>query len=124
VPALPALLSGAAWTPDAAQPAREVSGEMPLENMVVRVEAPAASGVLYSTRSAFLRPAAIPASAGVTYQHSSKLRVAMSNPTAPVANGRDVCPRWNLCLGVVPWPTRPRGSQHGSHQRNHQASGQ
>ena len=31
-----ALLSGLAWTANAAQPARMVGGEMPLENMVVR----------------------------------------------------------------------------------------
>lgn len=43
VPALPALLAGTPWTPDARQPAREVGGEMPLENMVVRVEAESAA---------------------------------------------------------------------------------
>lgn len=36
VAALPALLSGQAWAPDAAQPSREVTAEMPLENMVIR----------------------------------------------------------------------------------------
>lgn len=33
---LPALLSGTPWTANAAQPARVVAGEIPLENMVVR----------------------------------------------------------------------------------------
>jgi hypothetical protein len=36
IASLTALLAGSAWTPNAAQPARAVSGEMPLENMVVR----------------------------------------------------------------------------------------
>lgn len=36
IASLPALLAGGAWTPNAAQPARAVSGEMPLEDMVVR----------------------------------------------------------------------------------------
>ena len=36
IASLPGLLSGTAWAANAAQPARAVSGEMPLENMVVR----------------------------------------------------------------------------------------
>ncbi len=36
VPSVPDLLAGAAWHATATQPAREVSGELPLENMVVR----------------------------------------------------------------------------------------
>jgi murein DD-endopeptidase MepM/ murein hydrolase activator NlpD len=35
-PSLPGLLAGAPWKPNAEQPARTVSAEMPLENMVVR----------------------------------------------------------------------------------------
>jgi hypothetical protein len=36
VPGLAALLSGGQWTPNAAQPSRAVTGEMPLEDMVIR----------------------------------------------------------------------------------------
>ncbi len=36
VPGLAALLNGGQWTPNAAQPSRAVTGEMPLEDMVVR----------------------------------------------------------------------------------------
>jgi hypothetical protein len=36
VPGLAALLNGGQWTPTAAQPSRAVTGEMPLEDMVVR----------------------------------------------------------------------------------------
>jgi hypothetical protein len=38
---LPEVLDGSAWQSNAAQPARVVSGETPLENMVVRFAAPA-----------------------------------------------------------------------------------
>ena len=38
VTSVPALLSGTAWIANAAQPARAVAGEIPLENMVVRFD--------------------------------------------------------------------------------------
>jgi murein DD-endopeptidase len=38
IPGLGPMLAGTPWTPQANQPARAVTGEMPLENMVVRFE--------------------------------------------------------------------------------------
>ncbi|MBA3638521.1 MAG: M23 family metallopeptidase, partial [Acidobacteria bacterium] len=40
IPSLPGLLDGNAWLPTAAQPARAVTGETPLENMVVQLDTP------------------------------------------------------------------------------------
>jgi murein DD-endopeptidase len=43
VASVPGLLTGTPWTPDSRQPARAVTGEMPLENMVMRFSDPSSA---------------------------------------------------------------------------------
>ena len=55
VSGLAALLNGAQWTPNAAQPSRAVTGEMPLEDMVVRFVREAAGVNAVSVEAGFAR---------------------------------------------------------------------